>query len=368
MTSGHRSSLAVAAFAAAAFCVLGICVLGLGIAGCAPPQSGRSANVFSGPAMGTSYSVKVVSSSPLSREQQGEIRQTISAELDRINARMSTYLADSEISRFNAHGAETPFAVSAETGEVVAAALAVGQATGGAFDITIAPLVDAWGFGPTLETPPELPQKRIDEILVEIGIDKVSVGEDRRTLTKHHEDVSIDLSGIAKGYAVDRLAEALIEQGFTDLLVDIGGEVRAAGRNADGEPWRLGIERPQDAMPMRGQIQLVVPLEDLAMATSGDYRNYREVDGVRFSHLLDPRIGRPIRHRLSSVSVVHPQCMVADAWATALIVLGPEEGLKLAAERGLAAYFLIRDDQGGFVQESTQEFDRLRGVLSPETN
>lgn len=327
---------------------------------CAPPQS-ATAYVFRGPTMGTSYAVKVVAEESIPTAEQEEIQRLITAELERINGRMSTYLADSEISRFNQHLSLEPFAVSAETGQVIAVALEIGRASGGAFDITVGPLVDAWGFGPQIDVPPRLPQERIDELLTQVGGDKLIL--DATSVRKLHPELVVDLSAIAKGYAVDRVVESLAERGWSDLLVDIGGEVRALGRNPDGEVWRLGIERPRfdlEGPVERGAVQIIVPLDDLAMATSGDYRNYREVDGERLSHILDPRDGLPVRHRLSSVSVVHRQCMNADAWATALLVLGPDEGLRLAREQGLAAFFLVREPDGSFSSRATAEFDALR--------
>jgi thiamine biosynthesis lipoprotein len=168
--------------------------------------------------------------------------------------------------------------------------------------------------------------------------------------------VRLDLSAVAKGYAVDLVSEALLAEGLENVLVEVGGEVRASGHNARHEAWRIGIELPLPGLPA---LQGVVPLSGEALATSGEYRNFRLVDGVRASHTIDPRTGRPIRHRLASVSVISPTCVRADALATALNVLGPERGWELALEHGLAALFLVAGDEGGFEERRTPEFERL---------
>ncbi len=168
-----------------------------------------------------------------------------------------------------------------------------------------------------------------------------------------------DLSAIAKGYAVDRVALELGKLEFGDFMVEIGGEVQATGRNAAGEAWRIGIERPDSG---GDRLWVAVPLTDAAMATSGDYRNYYERDGVRISHTIDPRTGRPISHRLASVSVIHPSCMTADALATALNVLGPDDGRELVESEGLTAFFLVRTDDGGFDEWASDDWPRENTV------
>ncbi len=306
--------------------------------------------------MGTYFRVQVVEDG-LSDERRQALEAAIEEELAGVNDRMSTYLPDSELSRFNRHRETTPFAVSAATFEVFAAALATSERTGGAFDVTVGPLVDAWGFGPGDEEPPEPDPAAVRRILERIGYRRLELDPEARTVRKARADLACDLSGIAKGYAVDRVVERLAALGAGDVWVEVGGEVRAAGTNARGRAWRLGIERPQ-LLP--GSLQRIVPLADLAVATSGDYRNYREIDGERFSHLIDPRTGWPIRHRLASVSVFHPRCMVADGLATALMVMGAEEGYELAGKENLPVLFLVRDGDG-FVERGTPAFWELAG-------
>ncbi|MEO1368059.1 MAG: FAD:protein FMN transferase, partial [Acidobacteriota bacterium] len=245
-----------------------------------------------------------------------------------------------------------PVALSPKTLEVFGAALELGQLTGGALDVTIAPLVEAWGFGPdgVATTAPEAEQ--LAALVETVGLDKLTLDAEAGTLRKSVPDLYCDLSSLAKGYAVDRVLERLLADGFDDVLVEIGGEVRTSGRNVEGAPWRLGIESPF-AVP--GQVQRVLSLENEALATSGDYRSYREIDGRRVSHLIDPRTGLPVEHKVASVSVVAPTCMRADALATALMVMGEDEGFELAEREGVAALFLVRDGES-FAEKTTTEF------------
>jgi thiamine biosynthesis lipoprotein len=178
----------------------------------------------------------------------------------------------------------------------------------------------------------------------------------RGVATKRLPGLQADLGGIAKGYGVDRAALVLQAQGLANYMVEVGGEVRTAGHNAQGRPWQIGIEEP-DAVPQRAR--LVVPLSGRAMATSGDYRIYFEQGGRRYSHEIDPQSGEPIVHGLASVTVVAPECMQADAWATALIVMGPDKGLALARRHGIAAHFIVRGRDGRLVDHATDAFMAL---------
>ncbi len=319
--------------------------LGLLATSCAPPATDeRPLVAFEGETMGTYYRVKIAGEE-MTEDRRRTLHEAAVEEMEAVNSSMSTYLEDSEISRFNRHPEASPFVVSAETFEVMRTAVEISEKTGGAFDVTVGPLVEAWGFGPRSTPTGELDPRPLADLelaslLGRIGYDKLVLDEAASTVSKSLDELHCDLSGIAKGYAVDRVAERLGSLGIAAYWVEIGGEVRAAGTNAHGKPWRLGIERPQ-LLP--GAVQRIVPLEDLAVATSGDYRNYREIDGERYSHLIDPRDGLPIRHHLASVSVFHRRCAVADAWATALMVIGEEEGYELAAEENLAVLFLVRD-------------------------
>ncbi|MEM8934359.1 MAG: FAD:protein FMN transferase, partial [Acidobacteriota bacterium] len=317
---------------------------------------------FEGSTMGTYFVVKVVESAdePLSELVQAEVGEAIEQQLDEVNDLMSTWLDDSELSRFNQWISTERFTVSPPTFEVMHAAIEIGEATGGALDVTIGPLVDAWGFGPsgrpTDESRPD--DETIQTLLDGTGLEHLAL--DPATpdgVEKRIPELEVELSSLAKGYAVDRVADALVTAGYSDLMVEVGGEVRTVGTNLEGRPWRMAIERPSAEL---GKIQRVVPLSGLAMATSGDYRNYREVDGERVSHLLDPRTGRPIGHKLASVSVVDRTCLRADGLSTALMVMGPDEGFSWATQAGLAALFLVRSDTAdSFVEQATPAFDAL---------
>jgi thiamine biosynthesis lipoprotein len=209
--------------------------------------------------------------------------------------------------------------------------------------MTVAPLVDLRGFGSDGRVE-ELPDEAaIRDALSRVGYGRLAVRMDPPALRKAKPSVAIDLSGIAKGYAADTVAEELQSlDSIRGCLVEIGGEIRVRGHGPHKEKWRLGIEAPTAD---RRSVRLRIALTDRALATSGDYRNFFEHDGVRYSHTLDPRTGHPVRHRLTSVSVVHHSAATADAWATALLVLGPEDGYELAERRGLAVCFMLRDGE-----------------------
>ena len=312
------------------------------------PQTGTANElVISGPTMGTTFNIKVVTDD-LTETHHESLTKIVREALDSVDEHMSTYRPESEIEQFNRGGIE-PFPASSDLLEVVAEAQRVARLTGGAFDITVGPLVDLWGFGPSGAT--EAPEEEtIRQLVAVTGFEQLEIDSGGATLRKAREDCRIDLSAIAKGFSADRVSDALARQGLTNHLVEVGGEVRARGFNGSGEVWRIGIERPT----VGGRsVHLVVPLADLSLATSGDYRNFFERDGVRISHTIDPRTGRPITHNLASVSVVHASCMTADGLATALGVLGPDEGFELAQSKDIAAYFLLRIADDVFEERKT---------------
>ena len=306
--------------------------------------------------MGSTYTVKIAGPR-LGATAEAAARQAVERAFADVVGRMSAYVDDSELSRFNRHPTQAPFALSADAFAVFRLAQQVSAETKGAFDITVAPVVDAWGFGPG-RAHRVVPDAELAGLRPRVGWRGLILDAQLESARKAAPDLAVDLSGIAKGYAVDLAAHALDAQGCADYMVEAGGEIRAKGCNAAGTPWRIGIERP-DAVPQ--QALRIVPLTGLAMATSGDYRIYFERDGVRYCHEIDPASGQPIRHGLASVTVVAPTCGEADAWATALIVRGPVDGLALARARGLAAYFIVRDGRGGFRELSTPAFAALGG-------
>ncbi len=331
-------------------------VLGAEQPGIAPSMT------FAGPTMGTKYEVTVVGS--LAADEQRGIEALITDELAEVDRQMSTWRPDSEISRFNASADLAPFPASRGLLEVVETARQISEASGGGLDVTVTPLIAAWGFGPGGRKDGAPTQAEIDALRAKVGWAGVHVDLAAGTLKKDRAELSLELSAIAPGYAADRITERLRGAGHQRFLVDVGGEMRASGDSTRGGPWRLGIERPDSS---GGVVQDVVLVQDQALATSGDYRNYYEQDGVRVSHTIDPRTGRPISHALASVSVLHRTAALADGWATALTVLGPDEGLALALELELAALFLVRTASGQFEERSTPAFAALRPAAQAAT-
>lgn len=306
--------------------------------------------------MGGTFSVKVVTDQDeLDRTGVGDVDRALRATLDRIDRLVSTWDPDSELSRFNRSTSLQPFPVSLETFETLRWSVDVGALTGGALDVTIGPLVDAWGFGPggprnVLPTSEEIARLR-----EAIGPGRIELNPASLTVRKIRPDVRCDLSSVVPGYAADRLWMELADRGFTDFLVDVGGEVRTRGRNETGVPWQVAIERPE---PQGHAVQRLVAISDLAITTAGDYRKYREVDGQRVAHILDPRTGRPLTHRLASVTVIDTLAVRADAFDTALMVLGPDEGMALATRLDLAALFIERTGNG-FSERATPRFEEI---------
>lgn len=308
-------------------------------AGCGGKADPDALLELSGPIMGTRYSVQVVAM-PEGLDKTG-LAAAIREQLNDINARMSTYLEDSEVSRFNRYAETDWFAVSAATAKVAAAAQAISKATDGAFDVTVGPLVNIWGFGPKSALAAMPDSSVIEAVSTRIGFDKLEVRLDPPALKKSQPDLYVDLSAIAKGYAVDVIADLLASNGIENFLVDIGGELRVRGKNAEGDAWRVAIENPKGTnKPFK-----VLSLSTGAVATSGNYRNYFEIGGQRFSHTIDPRTGRPVNHSLVLATVVAGDAMTADGWATAMIVLGAEQGLKVAEREGLAVLLLSEAGQ-----------------------
>lgn len=323
------------------------------LAGCGDREV--AVRTLAGYSMGTSYSVKLVATERQAEQLDGTVR----ARLDAVNAAMSTYLPRSDVSRFNAAEVDAWVTVSPLTLEVVTLALDIATASDGAFDPTIAPLVDLWGFGPQ-PRPDQVPDAAsIERLLTDVGWQAIEVDGEANRLRKTAPR-ELDLSGIAKGFAVDQVAEALAQADIASYLVEVGGELRFAGAKPGGEPWRVGIETPQSGTRSAYRI---LEVGDGAMATSGDYRNYYEEDGVRYSHTLDPSTGRPIRHSLVSVTVLADDCALSDAFATAMLVQGRQGAEALAKAEGLAVLLIEKTDQG-FVSWQSERFQALYGEAS----
>jgi len=309
---------------------------------------------LAGATMGTTYAI--VLAAPLETAARAQLQAEVDALLEGVEARMSTWRDDSELSRFNRAETTDWFPVSAETAGVAAEALRVSALTDGAFDPTLAPVIELWGFGPHEAATLPPPDAALAAARARVGFARLAVRAAPPALRKRAPDLALDFSGVAKGYAVDAVALRLERAGIASFLVEIGGELRAAGRRADG-PWRVAIERPA---LRRGSIQEIVSLEDAAIATSGSYRNFAtDAAGRRYPHLLDPRSGRPVQGPLVSVSVIAASAARADALATGLFVLGDEAGLALARREGLAVLFLS-DTPDGLVERATPGFEAQR--------
>lgn len=330
----------------AAFSVA-LCVLG-----CMPGEA-SSLYTFDGLTMGSTYSVKVVAG-PLPRSRE-EIQRAIAGTLDDINNRMSTYLETSELSRLNRNPSTDWIPVSVPLYAVLDTAMRVSALSDGAFDVTVGPAVNLWGFGPDGRRTSVPSDAEIAAVRARVGYRNLELDPARRAVRKHLPDIYVDLSAIAQGYAADEVGRYLEGIGVHNYMAVIAGEIRAAGHNQNGHPWHIGIERPGNAEPV---VELAIELRDAGMATSGDYRNYFEQNGVRYSHHIDPATGRPVTHNLASVTVVHPSATFADAMATALLVLGPERGLALAEREKLAVFLIIRSGSG-FEERRTPAFSRL---------
>lgn len=294
----------------------------------------------SGKVMGTTYSVKVVGVP--AEVDRTRLAREVDRVLNEVNERMSTYLPDSELSRLNASRDTGWVAVSPELLAVVQEAQRVSVLTGGAFDVTVGPVVNLWGFGPGRRVEQVPTDAEVEAARARVGFQYLHTRASPPALKKDRPDLYLDLSAIAKGYAVDRVAEHLEAQGLRDYLVEVGGEVRGRGRNARGTPWKVAVERPS---PGEREIYGVIDVDGVGVATSGDYRNFFERGGRRYSHTMDPATGWPVTHPLTSVTVLSETAMTADGLATGLTVLGPEAGLALADREGIAALFIVRQGE-----------------------
>ncbi|MCA1796289.1 MAG: FAD:protein FMN transferase [Desulfuromonadaceae bacterium] len=319
------------------------------------PKQNPAPFTISGRTMGTSYHVSVIPGTD-AKVNSDALQQHIDTRLQEINQRMSTYIKDSELSRINQAKANTWVEVSAETAQVISTAQKISAQTGGAFDISVGSLVNLWGFGPEIHLYAVPEEDIIETILAQSGHTNMEVKSTPPKVKKHFASMYLDLSGIAKGYAVDQIAELLVQQGYPNHLVEIGGEIRTGGQKGAENPWNIGIERPQSEG--RSVHKVIHTSSTTAMATSGDYRNYFEHQGRRYSHTIDPTTGYPISHKLAAVSVLHESCMLADAYATAFMVMGPEQSMDFAREHEVAIYMLVKGEHG-FISISSPAFENF---------
>lgn len=318
------------------YCSFFILFLALVLAGCSPSAPEKTVTRIEGNIFGTFWQVTL--SGNLTEEVQATLRKGILQRLQAVDKSMSTYRDDSELIGFNHHPVGEWKSLSPELMEVLVLSQSISEKSQGAFDVTVGNLVNLWSFGPE-QRPDAIPDPDLlEERLHESGYAWLVLNEDLGQ-ARRLQDFFVDLSGVAKGYGVDEVGRYLSEQGYEHYLVNIGGELLAKGERSAGEPWRVGIELPHEGVQ---QAHHIIEIRDMSVATSGDYRNYFEVDGQRFSHTISPVTGWPVNHSLASVTVLSPDNASADAWATAMMVMGVEAGLAVAEREDLKVLMLER--------------------------
>ena len=328
------------------------------LVGCSNFEKEDSLYEINGTTMGTIYSVKIVkSSSGLSDNDYKKMENGIEKTLQEVNRQMSTFMDTSEISQFNFLKSNEWYYVSKDFATVLYNALIISKKSDGYFDVTVGSLVNLWGFGPKHNKSIIPTDEEIEKVKQNVGYENIEVQMDPPAVRKTNSQIYCDLSAIAKGFGVDKVYEFLNSNNIPDYLVEIGGEVRAKGESHLKRMWRIGISTPDNKF----EIQKIVSLSKnfgWSVATSGDYRNYFEKDGVRYSHTINPKTGKPITHKLASVTVVHEECMIADAYATAINVLGIEKGMQLAEKENLPVLMLIKS-KDGFIEKMTPSFEAI---------
>jgi thiamine biosynthesis lipoprotein len=321
-----------------------ICCLGLLLVYAAYTRPGRlETHRLSGETMGTFYTIQVAGPLP---EAEQALQEEANALLEQANNEISTYRGDSILSRFNQYRGTEPQPISPGMADVITIALRVGNATHGAMNVTVGPLVNLWGFGPDKHLQGTVPdQHDIDTALHQIGLEhlRLTSGLTGDFLQKDLPDLYVDLSCMGEGYGVQLLSRLLDRKGIANYLISLGNATFARGVSPSGKPWRVGIREPTDeVLAARDEVYL----QGYDISTSGSYLNYFEKDGKRYSHIIDPRTGRPIEHHLVSASVIAPTPLEANAWDIGMMVLGTEKAIALAEERGLAVYLITKTDKG----------------------
>jgi FAD:protein FMN transferase len=318
--------------------------------------------IFSGNTMSTSWQVKIVGHG-FQEDHNRRLADILKDRLDFVNREMSPYFKGGDIYRLNAAQADTPVQVHEEVMHVLKRAVEISELTGGAFDVTVGPLIRLWGFhGKKART--SIPSD--DEIANAkslVGYRHLNLDLQTNSVTKTIDGLDVDLSAIAKGRAVDMVAEALDAVGESRYMVEVGGEIRCKGKNDKDMDWRIGIERPAESNDLQRRVKRVLPISGLSLATSGDYRAFYMLNHKRYSHTIDPRTGRPVEHGLASVSVLTEDCTTADALATGFTVLGVRESIAIADKEKVAAYFMERDRSGEFLTFSSRAFDAMFGNI-----
>lgn len=323
--------------------LFGACVLLSGCDSATSPQTPKSAaTVLEGKTMGTFWRVSVINVDEAKAEA---LRQKVQAQLDDDDRLLSTWKNDSALMRFNHSPDTSPWPVSEAMADIVTMSLRIGAKTHGAMDITIGPLVNLWGFGPDKQPVKTPDAQQIAAAKARSGLQHLTVINQagKQFLQKDIADLFVDLSTVGEGYAADHLARLMEQEGISRYLVSVGGALVSRGMNADRQPWRVAIQKPTDR---ENAVQAIVDINGHGISTSGSYRNYYELDGKRISHVIDPQTGRPIDHKLVSVTVIAPTALEADGWDTGLMVLGPEKAQDVVREQGLAVYMIVKEGDG----------------------
>jgi thiamine biosynthesis lipoprotein len=312
-----------------------------------PQEPSSEMATLSGKAMGTTYSISLPA-----QHADETLADTIEQRLEELENIFSTWRDDSEISRFNASRSSDWFSCSTELAKVVAASIEIHTLTGGAFEVTLGPLIERWGFDAAeVTTPPS--EEELSALMQSVGTAHLETRESPPAIRKRLPDTVINLSGIAKGYAVDVIAELLEQQGLALYMVEIGGEVRTKGRH-DDRPWRIAIAKPRPGEP---RAQRIIEVDSASIATSGGYQNTLELLNQRYIHILDPATGKPVKSRTASVTVIDEEStMRADAFATAFMVMPADDALRLADRFEIAAYFIVLDEEDQLVQRASKTF------------
>ncbi len=314
--------------------------------------NGDSLETFGGPTMGSTYSVKFVRHAGLPAPAQVQVDvEKILAEVDQ---QMSTYRSDSDIARFNQLPANRCQNMPAPILELVRVGEQLSEQSEGSYDLTVEPLLDLWGFGPQAREEKVPTAEALAQVRQRVGHAHLRIDGDQ--LCKDAA-VEVDFNSIAAGYAVDRIAARLEALGIQNYLAEATGELKAAGKKPDGSPWRIALEEPRDDQQVAERI---IAVDGYGLSTSGDYRNFFEQGGQRYSHTFDARTGAPVAHALASVTVIHPSALMADGLSTLLLILGPERGWDYAEKHDIGAFFVIRADTG-FVTRTSHAFARLSG-------
>jgi thiamine biosynthesis lipoprotein len=314
--------------------------------------NGDSLERFDGPTMGSSYSIQYVRHAGL--PAPAEVRVQVEKILSDVDRQMSTYRSDSDIERFNNLPANHCQTMPAPILELVRVGERLSLQSDGSYDLTVEPLLNLWGFGPQAREEKVPSAEALAEVQQRVGHNHLRIEGDQ--LCKDAA-VEVDFNSIAAGYAVDTIAARLEALGIHDYLAEATGELKAVGKKLDGSPWRIALEEPRDDQQVAERI---IAVDGYGVSTSGDYRNYFEQGGRRFSHTFDARTGTPVLHTLASVTVIHPSALMADGLSTLLLILGPERGWDYAQTHDIAAFFVIRADTG-FVTRTNQAFERLAG-------